>query len=146
MKILMICLGNICRSPLAHGIMEHLVKQQGLDWAVDSAGTGNWHIGSAPDHRSVAVARRYGVDISTQACRQFSASDFDQFDRIFVMDRMNLRDVLDKARNDEDRQKVRLLLDTEVVPDPYYDDDQFDPVYQMILNGCKRIIDSEINS
>lgn len=146
MKILMICLGNICRSPLAHGIMEHLVKQQGLDWAVDSAGTGNWHIGSAPDHRSVAVAQRYGVDISTQACRQFSASDFDQFDRIFVMDRMNLRDVLDKARNDEDRQKVRLLLDTEVVPDPYYDDDQFDPVYQMILNGCKRIIDSEINS
>lgn len=146
MKILMICLGNICRSPLAHGIMEHLVKQQGLDWTVDSAGTGNWHIGSAPDHRSVAVARRYGVDISTQACRQFSASDFDQFDRIFVMDRMNLRDVLDKARNDEDRQKVRLLLDTEVVPDPYYDDDQFDPVYQMILNGCKRIIDSEINS
>lgn len=146
MKILMICLGNICRSPLAHGIMEHLVKQQGLDWTVDSAGTGNWHIGSAPDHRSVAVAQRYGVDISTQACRQFSASDFDQFDRIFVMDRMNLRDVLDKARNDEDRQKVRLLLDTEVVPDPYYDDDQFDPVYQMILNGCKRIIDSEINS
>lgn len=146
MKLLMVCLGNICRSPLAHGIMEHIVKEKGLDWEVDSAGTGNWHIGSAPDRRSIAVAKNYGVDISKQCCRQFDVSDFDEFDRIFVMDKMNLRDVLAQARNEEDRNKVRLLLNTEVVPDPYYEDDQFDPVYQMVEKGCRRILEEELKS
>ena len=142
----MVCLGNICRSPLAHGIMEHLVEEQGLDWEVDSAGTGDWHIGQAPDHRSINVAKKYGIDISTQCCRQFSVEDFDYYDRIFVMDKMNLRDVSRMARNDEDREKIRLLLDREIVPDPYYDDDKFDPVYQLIEKGCKAILDKELKS
>jgi len=139
----MVCLGNICRSPLAHGIMEHLVNAKRLDWEVDSAGTGDWHVGSPPDKRSVAVAKDYGLDISSQCCRQFTIADFDRFDRIFVMDRMNLRDVLNMARNENDQEKVRLLLNTEIVPDPYYEDDQFDTVYQMIEKGCENIIEDE---
>lgn len=146
MKILMVCLGNICRSPLAHGIMEKLVREKGLGWEVDSAGTGNWHIGEQPDRRSIAIAKKYGVDISGQCCRLFNQSDFDRFDRIYVMDRMNLRDILRMARTADDRKKVRLLLDTEVVPDPYYEDDQFDPVYKMIEKGCRKIIDEELKS
>ena len=145
MKILMVCLGNICRSPLAHGIMENIVREKGLAWEVDSAGTGEWHIGSAPDPRSVRVAKNYGIDISNQCCRQISAADFDVFDRIYVMDRMNLRDVLALARSEDDKKKVRLLLDTEVVPDPYYEDEQFDPVYGMIEEGCRRIVEEELS-
>ena len=144
MKILMVCLGNICRSPLAHGIMEHVVREKGLSWEVDSAGTGDWHIGSPPDHRSIAIAKKYGLDISGQCCRQISEFDFDRFDRIFVMDRMNLRDVLNLARTEEDKDKVRLLLNTEVVRDPYYEDDQFDAVYQMIEEGFRRILEEEL--
>ncbi|MBC7912973.1 MAG: low molecular weight phosphotyrosine protein phosphatase [Pyrinomonadaceae bacterium] len=144
MKILMVCLGNICRSPLAHGIMEKLVKEQGLNWEVDSAGTGDWHIGSPPDKRSIAIAKTYNLDISTQCCRQFKSDDFDKFDRIFVMDRMNLRDVLSLAKRGQDREKVSLLLNTEMVPDPYYEDDQFDAVYKMIEKGCRKIIEEEM--
>ena len=145
MKVLMVCLGNICRSPLAHGIMEHLVKERGLNWEVDSAGTGDWHIGQAPDHRSIAIAEKYGLDISSQCCRLFTSADFDYYDRIYVMDKMNLRDVSRMARNDSDREKIRLLLDTEVVPDPYWDDDKFDPVFRLIEKGCKNILDKELN-
>lgn len=140
----MVCLGNICRSPLAHGIMENLVKERNLNWEVDSAGTGDWHIGSAPDKRSIAIAKEYGLDISGQCCRQFQVTDFDEFDRIFVMDSMNLKDVLNLARSEEDRKKVRLLLIDKMVPDPYYEDDQFDVVYQMIEKGCREIIDEEL--
>ena len=146
MKILMVCLGNICRSPLAHGIMENLVKEKGLDWEVDSAGTGDWHIGSPPDKRSIATAKSYGLDISNQCCRQFQIEDFYKFDRIFVMDHMNERDVLNMARTAQDRAKFKLLLDTEKVPDPYFADDQFDEVYQMIEKGCRRIIEEETAS
>ena len=140
MKILMVCLGNICRSPLAHGVMEHLVKEQGLDWEIDSAGTGDWHIGEAPDRRSISVARKYGVDISGQCCRQFSTEDFERYDVIYVMDRSNYRDVLELAGTEEHRRKVQLFLGTDVVPDPYYDDAMFDPVYQMIEKRCREII------
>ncbi len=141
----MVCLGNICRSPLAHGIMENLVKEKNLDWEVDSAGTGDWHIGSPPDKRSIAIAKAYGLDISSQCCRQFQVDDFDKFDRIFVMDKMNLRDVLSQARSEADKEKVKLLLNTEAVPDPYYEDDQFDAVYQMIETGCRKLIAEEPN-
>jgi len=140
MKILMVCLGNICRSPLAHGIMEHLAKEQGLDWEIESAGTGNWHIGEGPDRRSTRVAREHGIDISSQVCRLFRVSDFDYYDRIFVMDKSNLADVLDMARNDGDREKVALLLGDKIVPDPYYDDAQFEPVFLMIEKGCRDIM------
>lgn len=140
MKLLMVCLGNICRSPLAQGIMEHEIAKAGLDWTVDSAGTGNWHIGEGPDHRSVSTARNHGVDISKQVCRQFKPRDFDEFDVIFVMDKNNLSDVLNMARTDADAAKVQLLLVDKEVPDPYYDSNKFEPVFELIEGACKDVI------
>ncbi len=145
MKILMVCLGNICRSPLAHGVLEHLAREKGLDWEIDSAGTGNWHVGEKPDRRSIAIAKNYGVDISGQCCRQFDVSDFDTYDHIFVMDYSNLNDVKALARQEEDHAKVSLFLKNDIVPDPYYDDTQFDPVYKMVERRCREII-AEINT
>lgn len=143
MKILMVCLGNICRSPLAHGVMEHLVREAGLDWEVDSAGTGDWHIGEAPDRRSISVARKYGVDISGQCCRQFSRDDFAYYDSIYVMDHSNYQDVLKLAATEAEREKVRLFLGSDIVPDPYFDDALFDAVYRMIEKRCREIITEE---
>ena len=140
MKILMVCLGNICRSPLAEGIMQHLADEQGLNWQVDSAGTGNWHVGKPPHYGSVNAARRHGIDISGQVCRQFKASDFDKFDLIFAMDQSNLSDILSLARNEQDKAKVKLLLNDKEVPDPYFDHTQFEPVFDLIEKGCKDII------
>jgi protein-tyrosine phosphatase len=138
----MVCLGNICRSPLAEGIMRHEVKKAGLNWEVDSAGTGNWHVGEGPDRRSTHTARRFGIDISSQVCRLFTVQDFDEFDLILVMDKSNLKNILAMARNPQDAAKVRLLLGNKEVPDPYYDDTQFEPVFKMIEVGCKEIIES----
>lgn len=137
----MVCLGNICRSPLAHGVLEHMVKERGLDWEIDSAGTGDWHVGEAPDKRSIAIAKKYGVDISNQCCRVFRVADFDDYDRIYVMDKNNLLDVLSLARSDQDRTKVTLFLGTGTVPDPYYDNDQFEPVYKIIEKRCRELIE-----
>lgn len=136
----MVCLGNICRSPLAEGIMQHLAEQNKLDWQVDSAGTGNWHVGEGPDRRSTRTARNRGIDISKQVCRQFRKSDFDDFDLILVMDKHNLSDVLAMAPNEQAAAKVKLLLGDKEVPDPYYDDTQFDPVFDLIELGCKDVI------
>jgi protein-tyrosine phosphatase len=136
----MVCLGNICRSPLAEGIMQHLVDEQHLGWQVDSAGTGNWHVGEAPDKRSIRVAREHSIDISRQICRQFHQSDFRNFDHIFVMDNYNLQDVRDMAPDQHSAEKVKLLLVDKEVPDPYYDNNQFEPVFELIEGGCKDII------
>ena len=141
----MVCLGNICRSPLAQGIMEHLAKQEGLDWEVDSAGTGNWHVGQGPDRRSVRTAGKHGIDISNQVCRLFRTSDFDTFDHILVMDKSNLADVLAFARNYEDIKKVSLLLGDKIVPDPYHDDAWFEPVFKLIEQGCREFIKGYLN-
>jgi protein-tyrosine phosphatase len=141
MKILMVCLGNICRSPLAEGIMQHLAKQKGLDWDVDSAGTGDWHVGQGPDRRSINAARNHGIDISKQLCRLFNASDFDKFDHILVMDKSNLTNVLAFARNEDDTKKVSLLLGDKIVPDPYHDDAQFEPVFKLIEQGCMKFLE-----
>jgi len=144
MKILMVCLGNICRSPLAEGVLRDLAQKKGLNWEIDSAGTGSWHIGDPPDHRSVRVARQHGVDISGLRGRQFGVADFQQFDRIYVMDLDNYRNVLRKARSEADQAKVQLLLaNQQEVPDPWYDDKLFEPVYQMIYKACERIINNE---
>lgn len=145
MKILMVCLGNICRSPLAHGVLEHLVKEKNLNWEIDSAGTGNWHVGEQPDRRSIAIAKKYGVDISNQCCRQFQSEDFENFDHILVMDQNNLSDVISLAQTDADFGKVRLFLKNGIVPDPYLDDKQFDPVYKMIEKRCHELIE-ELNT
>ncbi len=142
MKILMVCLGNICRSPLAHGILEHLAKEKGLDWEIDSAGTGSWHIGCAPDRRSIAVAKANGVDISNQQARQFQPSDFDEYDIIFVMDQNNYKDVTGMAKNREQKDRVRLFIPNGIVPDPYWDDTQFKPVFELIYAQCEKLINS----
>jgi len=137
----MVCLGNICRSPLAEGIMQHEAAKAGLDWEVDSAGTGNWHVGQGPDRRSVKTAREQGIDISKQVCRLFQVSDFDEFDHILVMDRSNYRNVTALARNEADKKKVELLLGDKEVPDPYYDDALFLPVFKLIEQGCRDFIE-----
>src|ERR1700748_1375774 len=140
MKILMVCLGNICRSPLAEGVMQHLANKHSLDWQIDSAGTGGWHVGEGPDRRSVRAAKDNGIDISQQICRKFKKSDFDEFDYIFVMDKSNYADVLAMAPNEQAAAKVRLLLGDKEVPDPYYADAQFQPVFELINVGCQDII------
>jgi protein-tyrosine phosphatase len=143
MKILMVCLGNICRSPLAEGIMKQKIREADLDWTVDSAGTGHWHAGQLPDRRSIVTAGQHGIDITDQRARQFQIADFERFDKIFVMDPQNLRDVLRLARTEEHRAKVALILDQlhpgeqRAVPDPYYDDDGFEEVFQMLDRACE---------
>lgn len=137
----MVCLGNICRSPLAHGILQHLADKQNLGWEVHSAGTGNWHVGNPPDRRSVLAARNLGYDISTQRARHFSTSFFDAYDHILVMDRNNLNDVLQLAETQEHRDKVKLFLIDDEVTDPYYDNDLFDPVSRQVELRCKEILE-----
>ncbi len=147
MRILMVCLGNICRSPLAEGIMQAKVNARGLDWSVDSAGTSYWHAGEGPDRRSQQTAKQHELDISHQKARQFKASDLDKFDLILAMDRKNLRDIINLASNDAQREKVRLVLELaypgeeQDVPDPYWDDDGFEQVYQMLDDACERILE-----
>lgn len=120
-KVLMVCLGNICRSPLAQGIFEE--KTKNLSFQVDSAGTAGYHIGSAPDHRSIAVALNHGIDLRNQKARKFESCDFDKFDYIFVMDKSNYKDVLALATSAEMAKKVHLFLPNgNEVPDPYYGD------------------------
>ena len=139
-NVLMVCLGNICRSPLAHGIFETL--SQDFNIKVDSAGTANYHCGGEPDKRSQATALNHGIDISKQRARQFTVNDFDAFDYIYVMDRSNLRDVLALARTEEDRKKVTLLLGHDEVEDPYYGGPEgFKIVYKKIDNACREIIE-----
>src|SRR5690606_7436256 len=141
MKILMVCLGNICRSPLANGVLQHLADNNGLAWTVESAGTGNWHVGDPPDRRTIAVARQYGIDISGQRAQQFQSYHFDEYDHILVMDRENLRNVLAKARTAEHRARVQLFLPDDEVPDPYFDDELFDPVYKLVEARCKELVE-----
>ncbi|MGB2153242.1 MAG: low molecular weight protein-tyrosine-phosphatase [Flavobacteriaceae bacterium] len=140
-NVLMVCLGNICRSPLAHGIFEKLSKEFSI--TVDSAGTASYHIGSSPDPRSIKIAMKHGIDISNQRARQFTRSDFDSFDHIFVMDRQNLRNVLKLSQTEAERNKVKLLLTNEEVEDPYYGGDQgFEIVFDKIEKASKDILDS----
>lgn len=141
MKILMVCLGNICRSPLAHGVMQALIEKKGLDWQVDSAGTGNWHVGQSPDRRAVLVAKKFGIDISAQRAQWFTNDLFNRFDKILVMDRQNYHDVIALAETEEQRAKVSLFLDEDEVPDPYDDDALFDPVYAMIHERAESLLD-----
>ena len=143
-RILMVCLGNICRSPLAEGILKSKVDPDKV--YVDSAGTSDYHVGHSPDPRSVSIAQSRKLDITTQRGRQFKVSDFDEFDHIYVMDMSNYRDVLAQARDEKDRRKVSLILDelfpgeNVEVPDPYYGgNDGFGKVYDMLDKACELI-------
>ena len=142
-KILMVCLGNICRSPLAQGIMQSKLSK---NFIVDSAGTGGWHAGELPDKRSIDTAKKRGLDITNQRARQFIKSDFDNFDHIFVMDNSNYKDVLALAPNEEAKSKVKLILNEIFpnqnidVPDPYYGgQDGFENVFDMLDQACEEI-------
>ena len=142
-KILMVCLGNICRSPLAEGI---LLSKLSEGFIVDSAGTGGWHAGQLPDKRSIAIARNNGLDITNQKARQFKVSDFTTFDHIFVMDNSNYKDVLALAPNEKAKSKVKLILNELFpnenidVPDPYYGgEDGFKNVFEMLDRACEEI-------
>ncbi len=143
--VLMVCLGNICRSPLAEGVLKSKVNSK--NFFVDSAGTGAWHIGNPPDPRSIEVASKYGIDIASQKARQFEQEDFDKFDFIYVMDASNYQNVLKLSRNKEDRSKVKMILnelypgENKDVPDPYYGGELgFEKVYQMLEEACNLII------
>lgn len=143
-RVLMVCLGNICRSPLAEGILRSKVDPQKIE--VDSAATSDYHIGHSPDERSVDIAQKNDLDITYQRGRQFSTSDFDRFDRIYVMDMSNYRDVIALARNEEDRDKVSLILneifpgENVEVPDPYHGGPEgFQKVYTMLDEACEVI-------
>jgi protein-tyrosine phosphatase len=147
MKVLMVCLGNICRSPLAEGILRHKIEQKGLLWSVDSAGTGDYHVGSMPDNRSIAVAKKHNIDIRDQQARQFRTRDFSDFDLILVMDASNFRNVVNLARNDADVNKVEMIMNLASpgqnieVPDPYWSNDGFEQVFSMLDNACESLLE-----
>ncbi|OZV66420.1 low molecular weight protein-tyrosine-phosphatase [Winogradskyella aurantia] len=146
-RILMVCLGNICRSPLAHGILES--KLNSNDFYIDSAGTGAYHVGEQPDQRSIQVALENGIDISHQSARQFKKLDFNAFDIIYVMDSSNYSNVVSLASTSNDTKKVKLFLDenpnisNKNVPDPYYGEaEDFELVFNMINETCDIIAEN----
>lgn len=143
-SVLMVCLGNICRSPLAEGILQSKINPDRV--FVDSAGTSNYHIGDTPDRRSISIAQKNQIDITYQKGRQFKVEDFDTFDHIYVMDNSNRRDVLSLARDDNDRAKVKMILNEVFpnenvdVPDPYYGGDYgFENVFKLLDEACSVI-------
>jgi len=146
MKILFVCLGNICRSPLAEGILRYKANEDNLDITVDSAGTSNYHIGQSPDPRAISVAYANGIDISNQKARQFRLKDFENFDYIIAMDKSNYSELLDLAGNTQNTKKIKLYMnfaypDSNIdVPDPYYDG-RFEEVFSLLNEATDKIIE-----
>ena len=149
-RICFVCLGNICRSPTAEAVMRHLVKQAGMSdrIAVESAGTGDWHIGDARDRRSQAVGRARGIPLSGTA-QQFTSEDFDRYDHVIAMDRTNRAELLRMARDDGDKAKVRMLRSFDAtapkdadVPDPYYGGPSgFEDVFDICERACRGLLE-----
>ena len=138
----MVCLGNICRSPLAEGILKSKAK----NLEVDSAGTAGYHVGKQPDIRSIDIAKKHDINLTNQRARQFSTRDFDDFDKIYVMDNDNYSKIISLARNQEDMNKVDLILNEiypkeyKSVPDPYYGGDEgFQNIYNLLETSCEVI-------
>ena len=149
----MVCLGNICRSPLAQDILEKKSKENKTNIYVDSAGTAGWHVGSSPDLRSINIAKKNNIDISNQKARKFSTYDFKEFDKIFVMDTSNYRDLIRLCSNQKECNKIQLILKNInpeknlSVPDPYFgEEDGFEKIYRLLDKACSKIISEiEIN-
>ena len=148
-KILMVCLGNICRSPLAEGILKSKLDS---NFTVESAGTAAYHVGNKPDPRSIAVARQNGLNITSQRARKFTKQDFEDFDIIYAMDNSNYQNIIALAENNKQKEKVKLILNESFpdknldVPDPYYGGDKgFENVYNMLDHACE-IIAKRINT
>jgi protein-tyrosine phosphatase len=151
MRLLFVCLGNICRSPTAEGVMLHMLREEGLADVVeiDSAGTGSWHIGHPADERSAKAARARGIALTSRA-RQVDAADFESFDLILAMDRANYQELHAMAPDDDARERVKLLreYDPEAVaagelevPDPYYGGpDGFEDVLDLITRACEGLL------
>ena len=146
-RILVVCLGNICRSPMAEGAFRHIAAEMNIDVELDSCGTGNWHAGEAPDKRMRETAMSHGVDINDLRARQFKVEDFDTFDRIYVMDTENRDNVLKLARNADEEAKVKLILNeiypkqNRSVPDPYFGGQQgFEDVFEMLMSCAKKVL------
>ena len=150
----MVCLGNICRSPLMEGILKQKLAANGLEAHVDSAGTGNWHVGKLPDLRSIHVAKEHGIDITDQRARQIEVDDLDRFDKIYVADRDVFESVLSLSSNElAHRHKIDFIMNVvdpdsdRPVPDPYFGGpDGFEHVYQMIDEACDGIVSDIRNS
>ena len=153
LKVLMVCLGNICRSPTAHGVLSALIRRRKLcDFLeVDSAGTGCWHLGEKPDRRSISAAQMRGYDISSLIARQVKIIDFANFDYLLAMDNDNLRDLYKICPN-ENQDKIDLLLNfgsssEKVVPDPFYgESSDFELVLDLIEDACEGFLEHVISS
>jgi protein-tyrosine phosphatase len=146
MKILFVCTGNICRSPLAEGILKDKLSKLSINAFIDSCGFESFHVGDHPDNRALTVAQKRGIDISGHSARLFTNADFDNFDRIYAMDSSHYKRLKKIARNDGDRKKIDFIMNTIYpgqnipVPDPWYDDlDAFENVYDMLEPACERI-------
>lgn len=149
MKILMVCLGNICRSPLAEGILRKKLADSGIEGEVDSCGFESFHIGDKPDSRAIKVSLQQGIDISGHRGKQFKKSDFDYFDKIYVMDSTNYRDVTGMARNNKDLEKIDYIMNVAYpgsnmpVPDPYYGGpDGFVKTWELLDIAADKIIEN----
>ena len=149
MKILMVCLGNICRSPLAEGILKEKLKKYKIIAEVDSSGTSDYHFGQSPDYRTVEVAEKHNIDINSHRGRHFTAKDFGIYDRIYTMDSSNYRNVTSLARNENERSKVEMILNVtnpgknNDVPDPYYSGNEgFELIYRLLDQACEIIAES----
>ena len=152
MKILMVCLGNICRSPLAEGILKHKAKEAGLNWVVESAGTNGYHVGEAPHRLSQKVAKLNGIDICEQKARRFVKDDFDRYDKIYAMADDVIDDIKSIAKEKYDPAKVDLFLNelypgkNKSVPDPWYGTEPgYHDVYKLINETCEKIISKYAN-
>lgn len=148
MKILAVCLGNICRSPLAEGLLKREAEKRGLNWEVASGGTASYHVGNPPDPRSIAIARAHGLDISAQRSRHVTTADLEEYDLVLAMDRQNVEDLKQRAGTQVQKEKIHLFLDyaglTESdgpdVFDPYYDDRAYSGVYELVERAAKRVV------
>lgn len=148
MRILLVCLGNICRSPMAEGVLRHLAQERGIGIVTDSAGTGDYHVGEAPDRRAQAAMRKQGMEIGDLRARQFTTADYDRFDLLLAMDADNLRNMQRLAPSAEHASKAMLIMDhapehpLREVPDPYFGGDEgFDEVFSMLMDACNRLLD-----